>query len=103
MRLLVPLALAALLVATPLAAAGHGGKLPHLDTGAVPAGPCTAYWSLYWPGNLVALQCVHGGAEAVFVALGTGAIGWRCAARVAGTTVLTCDIPPIAIDDVVLP
>ena len=98
-------ALLALALVAPPAAAGHGKlPVPHLDQDAFTVGPCEAGYGFYWPGNLVAARCTHGGTEVVFVAFGTASLGYTCTARVLGATLASCPgWPPVAPGEIVLP
>lgn len=80
MRILLP-ALLALLVAAPLAAADHGGRIPHLDRGEYAVGPCFAGWSVYWPGDNAWAGCAAAGHELFFVSYGSASLGHTCRVR----------------------
>lgn len=70
----------AVTLALPLAAASHGGKLPHLDANEVNVGPCYLGWSLYWPGDYLWAGCVVAGKD-VGVVCTTGALDNGCHLR----------------------
>lgn len=80
MRLLVFATLAALLLATPLALAGLGDKVPPLDQNGVTVGPCFAGWSFYWPGDNLWVGCTVGDQTLVFVCW-SGALETQCGFR----------------------
>lgn len=80
MRTILVLAIALAALALPLAAADHGGKLPHVDLNEYNVGPCYVGWSLYWPGDNLWAGCVVAGKH-VGVYCGSGALDMYCGAR----------------------